>query len=147
MAVFFWKFRDIWGALSNFHQEPIEIGGLVWPTVEHFYQAMKTLDPVEREKIRNAETPYKSKLMGRFLVLRSDWESVKYNIMLTALREKFKNKRLRDLLLKTGSEEIYEDSPYDKIWGTGVLGEVGTGQNLLGNALMQIRNEINHLEG
>lgn len=72
--------------------------------------------------------------------LRPDWEDIKYGIMLTALRAKFgQSKSLGELLLETGDEELIEDSPYDYIWGCGAD---GSGQNLLGKALMEIRTEL-----
>jgi predicted NAD-dependent protein-ADP-ribosyltransferase YbiA (DUF1768 family) len=45
-------------------------------------------------------------------------------------------------LLKSGDRLIYEDSPYDTLWGTGALKSVGKGQNLLGKLLMKVRMEI-----
>jgi Xaa-Pro aminopeptidase len=56
--------------LSNFYDSPIEKDGIVYPTNEHFFQAMKTLDNEERKKIAAAETPGKAKRMGRNVKLR-----------------------------------------------------------------------------
>ena len=81
--------------------------------------------------------------MGRVVKLRPDWEDVKFQVMLDALTAKFGNSpELKELLLGTGDATIYEDSPYDKIWGTGERGGPGKGQNLLGKALMQVRQEL-----
>lgn len=147
--IFFWTQKDQYGAFSNFHPSPISIlddtvvkMGRIWPTVEHYFQAMKTLDWSEQEKIRAADSPGEAKRMGRKLTLRSDWEAVKVDVMLTALHEKFEDPTLKELLLSTEDAKIYEDSPYDMIWGTGERGAVGTGQNLLGKALMEVREAI-----
>jgi N-glycosidase YbiA len=139
--IFFWK-HPYFGGFSNFHPSIVVIDNKSWPTVEHYYQAMKSLDETEQERVRQALTPGQSKKIGQTLTLRPDWEEVKYEVMLKALRVKFERDPLRALLISTGGREIYEDSPYDKIWGTGVLGGIGTGQNLLGKALMQVRGEM-----
>src|SRR5579884_417065 len=141
--IFFWNERDKYGAFSNFHEGPYDIDGKSWPTTEHYFAAQKTMDESEREAIRKAATPLDAKRMGRVVKLRPDWDKVKYDVMLTALRAKFGNSQeLKDLLLSTEDALVYEDSPYDKVWGTGVRGGVGTGQNLLGKALMQVREEL-----
>jgi ribA/ribD-fused uncharacterized protein len=141
--IFFWNERQEYGYLSNFYDHPVEIDGRIWPTTEHYYAAMKTPDFNLQEMIRcNAETPLIAKRMGRKYPLKPDWEEVKYDVMVHALRAKFSDKTLQEKLLNTGDAEIYEDSPFDKIWGTGVKGGVGTGLNLLGKALMQVREEL-----
>lgn len=37
--------------LSNFYPTPITDNGIIYPTNEHFFQAMKTTDVEERKKI------------------------------------------------------------------------------------------------
>ena len=61
---------------------------------------------------------------------------------------KFKSdENMRNKLLNTGNSHLYEASPYDKIWGIGYAKEDAInvhhsryGQNLLGKALMLVRN-------
>ena len=143
--IFFWANEDQYGAFSNFWPGPYEIDGKSWPTTEHYFAAMKTLDEGEREDIRRAKSPGDAKKMGRVVTLRPDWEDVRYDVMLDALRAKFGNDpKLKDLLVNTDDAIIYEDSPYDKVWGTGERGGVGTGKNLLGKALMQVREELRY---
>ena len=61
--------------------------------------------------------------------------------MKKGLRAKFTQyDKLKNVLLGTGESELIEDSPNDYQWG---CGRNGTGQNLLGKALMDIRNELN----
>lgn len=140
--IFFWSTRETHGFLSNFYPSKITLSGRVWPTVEHFYQAMKTLDYGAQEFVRTSKTPGIAKRRGQQLELRKDWEDIKYKIMKMALYAKFSHDPLRFMLLETGDSEIYEDSPNDKIWGTGAKGKVGTGQNLLGKALMETRARL-----
>lgn len=140
--IFFWGSKDTFAAFSNFYPSTIEISGRTWKTVEHFYQAMKTNDVGQQKAIQDAESPGQAKRLGQKVLLRPDWEEIKQVVMLTALRVKFADEPYRSMLLSTGERPIYEDSPYDKIWGTGVRGHVGEGQNLLGKLLMRVRQEL-----
>ena len=63
--------------LSNFYDSPFVHEGITYPTNEHFFQAMKTLDQEERKKIAAAATPGQSKRLGRHVALRPDWEAIK----------------------------------------------------------------------
>ncbi len=61
--------------------------------------------------------------------------------MKKALRAKFtQHQDLKKVLLETGDAEIIENAPGDYQWG---CGRTGTGLNLLGKALMDIRGELN----
>lgn len=142
--IFFWENSDEFGCFSNFWPGPYVIDGKDWPTTEHYFAAMKTLDTEAQEKIRKAVTPGLAKKMGREVVLRDDWDQVKFEVMLTALRAKFGDGYpvLKKKLISTDDRPIYEDSPYDHVWGTGRRGSVGTGKNLLGIAIMQVREEL-----
>jgi predicted NAD-dependent protein-ADP-ribosyltransferase YbiA (DUF1768 family) len=71
--------------------------------------------------------------------MRSDWESVKEDIMYRALYFKFKNARLQRSLLDTFPSRLFEDSPRDSYWG---LGQDGKGKNRLGELLMELRQEL-----
>ncbi|MDO8803689.1 MAG: NADAR family protein [Elusimicrobiota bacterium] len=130
--------RDKYGFLSNFCLSPFEAEGLIWPTVEHFFQAMKTEDRQIQAVLAGLPTPLEAKKMGRQVQLRGDWAQVKYKVMLEALRQKFRqNPDLAAKLLATGDEELHEDSPHDKIWGWR-----DNGQDLLGKCLMRVRGEL-----
>jgi hypothetical protein len=140
--IFFWKSSDEYFVFSNFYPSKITINDKEYPTVEHYYQSMKAELEKDREYIRLSENPGEAKKRGRECKIRNDWEKIKIDVMLTALRRKYEVNELKEVLLKTGNRPIFEDSPKDRIWGTGVRGEIGTGQNLLGKALMEIREEI-----
>lgn len=141
--IFFWTQKEKYGAFSNFTKSPFILDGREWPTVEHYYQAMKSPYLMEQETIRAAKTPFEAKVMGRKVELGLMWEDTKYQVMKSALMAKFtQHENLKTLLLSTGDAEIYEDSPKDLIWGTGVRGGVGPGQNLLGKALMEVREAL-----
>lgn len=126
--------------LSNFYDSPIEKDGIVYPTNEHFFQAMKTLDDEERKRIAAAETPGKAKRMGRSVKLRPDWEQSKIQIMKEGLTLKFLcHKDLAEKLVATGDVWLIEGNWWgDTYWGVCN----GVGHNMLGNLLMEIRRDL-----
>lgn len=136
--------------LSNFHPSPIRWHGKKWATVEHAYQAMKSPSELKQEWIRFSRTPGIAKYRGRTLKkLRSDWNEVKFDLMLDLVRHKFKqNPRLAAKLLETGTRELIEGNTWnDRIWGKtrNRKGEL-VGQNWLGQILMKVRRELNQTE-
>lgn len=126
--------------LSNFYPFFItDEDYITYPTVEHYFQAMKTLDKGVRFYIAIQATPGKAKRLGRKLDLRPDWEFIKDSIMEKALRIKFSNPELRKALLNTGDEYLEEGNTWgDQYWGV----YNGVGKNTLGKLLMKIRQEI-----
>jgi ribA/ribD-fused uncharacterized protein len=79
------------------------------------------------------------------------WNNVKYSIVLNGNYNKFiQNDDLREFLISTGDKILVEASPYDKIWGIGISADnekitnplSWKGQNLLGFALMEVRDEL-----
>lgn len=74
------------------------------------------------------------------IVIRSDWDNVKCDIMRYVVYLKFStNERLRTLLLSTGNRRIIENSPRDDFWG---IGKNGNGMNMLGIILMETREKL-----
>jgi hypothetical protein len=133
------RFTGPWHGLSNFASAWVYLDGKAYPTVEHAFQAAKTLDPVERENIRLAPTPAEAKALGRAVELRPDWEDVKFSIMYELLLWKFMFEPYRSLLLSTGTAELVETNFWrDMTWG--VYG--GKGENHLGRLLMKIREGL-----
>lgn len=133
------SFEGKYAFLSNFYEHPISEGSLTFPTNEHYFQAMKTLDLTERIAIARAGTPGQSKRMGRSVKLRSDWEDIKLSVMETALRLKFADPELAVMLKATGDEELVEGNWWnDTFWGVCN----GVGENNLGKLLMKIRAEL-----
>lgn len=125
--------------LSNFWLIPIEYEGLVYPTVEHAFQAAKTTQVGFREAIRGATCPGDAKLMGRQITLRSDWEAIKLDVMYSLLCIKFDNSALRKQLLETEDATLIEGNTWnDVFWGVCN----GNGHNHLGKLLMRLRGEI-----
>ena len=125
--------------LSNFSNSKFCYEGIAYPTVEHYFQAQKTLDIKERERIAKLPTPGEAKRAGRRVKLRSDWEEVKDNVMLVGLYHKFKDPELRKKLMATGDEHLEEGNYWhDTYWGVCE----GVGENRLGQLLMAVRKGV-----
>lgn len=142
MSIKFYKTQDPYGCFSNFSRHPIFIDGAVYPTTEHYFQAQKFVGTLHCKEVCLCRTPGDAARMGRRrdLPLRKDWESVKDDIMRKAVQKKVSiYPDVLDLLLKTGTEELIEDSPVDYYWGCGAD---GSGKNMLGKILMEIRGHL-----
>jgi ribA/ribD-fused uncharacterized protein len=125
--------------LSNFYPSPVKLGGVVYSTIEHAFQAAKTLDNTARLAIRDAATPGIAKRMGRTVALRLDWEKIKVEVMEGLVRQKFRRNPFRRWLLNTGEAELIEGNHWgDRFWGVCL----GTGRNELGKVLMRVRSEL-----
>ena len=129
---------------SNFSEHPINSHGMVWPTSEHLFQALKFLptDPDWFLAINGAATPAEAKRKGRSRrhPIRDDWEESKDEIMKRILTLKVEqHEDVRDILLETGDTELIEAAPRDYYWG---VGATGTGQNKLGLLWMEVRKEL-----
>ncbi|MBV1857251.1 MAG: NADAR family protein [Nannocystaceae bacterium] len=137
----FYRSQDEYGEFTNFSRHPIELDGQIWPTTEHYFQAMKFADTALQERIQRASGPGEAARMGRrFPGLRADWETQKEAVMMNALRAKFtQHNRCRRMLLGTRDAELVEHTRNDFYWGDG--GD-GTGRNRLGVLLMRLRDEL-----
>ena len=132
--------------LSNFYPSPIAPfnDGIVYPTVEHAFQAYKTTDINKRKEIAAQPTPGKAKHLGRHVEIRDDWQEIRINVMYTALKEKFKDLELRTKLLSTGNAELIEGNTWsDNFWGDCHCPKCRDikGENNLGKLLMKIRED------
>ena len=148
MAIKFTKTNTRYGCFSNFYPCKVEYDGLVYGNSEAAWQAQKTLDMEQREKFCGY-TASGSKKMGRKVSLRPDWEEIKYKLMVDVCYAKFsQNTELGRILLSTGNEEIIENTTgwHDNIWGNCECPKCinKTGQNLLGKALMEVRNALRY---
>lgn len=144
MTIYFYNIREQYGCFSNFSPHGFVLDELYWSTSEHYFQARKFIGTPYLEKLRLVKTPKEAANMGRqrTLPLRSDWEDVKDNIMRKAVFSKFStNKDIQGILLSTGNEKLVENSPIDYYWGCGAD---GSGKNMLGIVLMEIRQQLKY---
>lgn len=140
MAIKFYRIPDNFGFCSNFARTKIFIYGHWWETVEHAYQAMKTLNVADQDAIRKAKTPKEARELGQTVQLRPDFDKVKDTIMKECVLAKFvQHQDLMMRLFSSDDEELIEDSPVDWYWG---CGKDGTGKNMLGKILMEVREEL-----
>jgi ribA/ribD-fused uncharacterized protein len=141
-------FRGRWEFLSNFYPSEVKLKGKTYPTVEHAFQAAKTLDEADRERIRLAETAGQAKAMGRKVALRSGWavgnNGIRVQVMRALLKQKFApGTELAQKLLDTEDREIVEGNTWnDTFWGVCN----GKGKNRLGELLMAIREELRNAD-
>lgn len=126
--------------LSNFWPAQVALKGFAYPTVEHAYQAAKSLSQEHRAMIRTCRTPGDAKRLGKKIVVRSDWDLVKLSVMTLLVTQKFfAHEDCRDLLLATGDAELIEGNHWgDTFWGVCR----GEGQNHLGKIIMTVRDEL-----
>ena len=139
------KFEGKYDFLSNFYPSQITIDSVSYPTVEHAFQAAKTRSFLKRIEISKLDTPREAKKVGRQVKLRSDWETIKDQVMYDCLKEKFKIKELKEKLLATGNEELIEGTTWhDNYWGNCSCEKCKNidGKNMLGKTLMKLREEL-----
>lgn len=143
--------------LSHFYASPIEVDGETWMTIEHYYQAQKSLDDAYREAIRNAQSAEFAKQLAadpgapskfsnqswfrrHACEPRQDWNDVKLDVMRQGDLAKFsQHEVLLKLLLATGDAELVEDSESEPFWG---VGHDGQGFNWAGRILMEVRAKL-----
>ncbi|MCM3884178.1 NADAR family protein [Frankia sp. R82] len=140
------EFKGTLGFLSNFARAPFTWGGRTYPTVEHAFQCMKTVDARQREWVLSAPTPTEAKARGRKVQIRDGWDEIRHQVMTEAVRAKFTNPHLANLLVETGDRLLVEGNTWhDNVWGDCFCGRpacAAEGQNHLGKILMQIRYEL-----
>ena len=123
-----------------------------------WYKAKAFGDTASQGFIERETNPKQVKELGRQVKGYNDavWAGERYNIMVRVNMWKFtQNEDLLKELLATGSKTMVEASPYDKVWGVGLLEddplildkENWEGQNLLGIALMEVRDRIRKENG
>ena len=159
--ILFYSHYSVYGYLSNFYPSKFVEDNIEYNCSEQYFMKKKQelFDPnnmVLANKILTNTNPDEIKKFGRQVKNYNDkiWNIKRYNIMKNALRLKFmQNYDIKKKLISTYPKILYEASPYDKIWGTGYNvddtlqyinqnREYIFGTNLLGKALVEIRDEF-----
>ena len=137
---FFGEYR--W--LSNFCRAEAELNGMLYPTVEHAFQAAKTLSMDERLRVQACKTPNEAKKLGRKVTLRPNWDTLRLTVMERLTYQKFfRHPGLKEKLLATGDAYLEETNTWgDRFWGVCD----GKGKNHLGKILMKVREALQPLE-
>lgn len=136
-------FKGEYAFLSNFYPCAVQYEGLNFSSVEHAYQAAKTLDIDMRSKFSNPlMTAGQAKRCGKLVNLRPDWEQIKLIVMNDLIAQKFSNynQQLKDKLIQTGDVELVEGNWWrDTFWGVYITEDKRIGENNLGKILMNRR--------
>lgn len=128
--------------MSRTSLHPFELDGQTWPTVEHYYQAMKFDNQAYRTKILNADSPEQARKLGqaRFKRKRADLKKVRTTLMTRAFYTKAKTYPIvATRLLETLEQDLVENSQFDYYWG---CGRDHRGDNHYGKVLMNVRNKL-----
>lgn len=134
-------FRGPYRFLSNFYPppSPVYLDGVAYTTVEHAYQAAKTLDTQWREWIRHSTSPGQAKRTGRKAPKRDNWDAIKVPVMEDLVQQKFEQPEMARQLLATGDAILIEGNYWgDTFWGICD----GAGANMLGRILMEVREHL-----
>lgn len=128
---------------SNLQKVTITYGGEDYPSVENYFQAMKTTDTFLRHRF-TLLTPVEALQYGKTIEVRPDWDDIQVQVMEHGLKLKFKDRKYMRMLLASGSDElIYWNSWHDSLFGVCYCRECqGIGENRLGKMLMGIRDSF-----
>lgn len=136
---------------SQWFPSTFTVDEITYPTAEHWMMAKKALlfkDTAQYQNILATPNPADAKNLGRKVqgYHEIEWSRNGLDFVVEGNKHKFsQNPDLKKFLLDTGSTVIVEASPFDKVWGIGMK-EYETdpskwkGQNLLGFALMEVRD-------
>lgn len=147
--------------LSQWYPAAFEVDGIPYPTAEHWMMACKARlfkDDEMLAEILAAPDPKTAKALGRKVASFEErvWKSHARELVTQGNLHKFgQNPELKAFLLSTGTRVFVEASPYDRIWGIGMSASHDDalnprkwrGQNLLGFALMDVRQSIRDAGG
>lgn len=125
-------------------------------TAEHLYQSFKTNKIEERLMVLSAVSAEEAREFGALVTLLDDWADFRTYVMEAVLTIKFGQREFREPLMATGKVSLVNENDYcDTFWGTCICPAheikrenqpaFGTGKNLLGILLMQIRNRFEAL--
>ena len=164
--IFFWGHQEKVGQVtkscfSQWYDSKFEEDGKEFITAEHYmmYHKAKLFgDYKASEKVLTATNPGEAKAVGREVLgfVQELWNEKRFEIVVNANLAKFsQNSELKEFLLNTGNRALVEASPLDKIWGIGLAQDNPAaenpnrwkGLNLLGFALMEVRDRLAHSAG
>jgi len=140
-----YSFTDEHEFLSSFHCPCwVILDGEKYISLEHSYQAAKTLNLVLRRQFQHILSPGEAKRIGKRLKLRKGWDHMRIDIMRQLLRQKFAPRTdLALRLLATRDAMLVEGNTWkDRFWGKIRRKGKWVGQNWLGRLLMEVRDEL-----
>lgn len=148
----FWKPADRNGFLSQWYKCSFKDSERYYNCAEQYMMAQKAIlfkNYDVLSEIMKETNPANIKKLGRKIKNfdEATWDSKKFEIVCEGNRLKFfQNPTLGKQLLGTLDAILVEASPYDHIWGIGTENYMDEnawdGENLLGQALMVVREEM-----
>lgn len=152
--------EEINGYLSNWHMSDFICDGVKFSSMEQYMMYKKAEifgDSEIAERILSTDNPGKIKSLGRSVQNYNEtvWNGVRQIVVYEGLYAKFsQDENLKAQLIATGADILAECAVSDNIWGIGLSMtdedrfdmSKWKGQNLLGFALMEVRNRINKQE-
>ncbi len=144
------------GYLSNWYLSNFVVDGVLFSSMEQYMMYKKAMcfddEKVAREILETKDVA-KIKALGRQVSNYNDsiWNGMRQIIIYEGLIAKFiQNEILKEQLKSTGDAILAECAVQDKIWGIGLSMKDSNrldidkwkGQNLLGFALMLVRNKV-----
>ena len=141
---------------SQWWESAFVVEGIEYKTAEHWMMAKKAQlfnDEIHFKKIIEVKSPAEAKKLGREVQNYNDeiWLKNRYQIVKEGNFYKFSQHHdLKEFLLNTKDRILVEASPVDAIWGIGMASDhqyinnpkKWRGLNLLGFALMEVRDEL-----
>lgn len=134
--------EDATDPLSAYSRHGFELDGETWPSVAHYFEAMKFTDTDLRKAICATDTPYAARRLARRnrRRIRDDWKTLQETYMTRGVYRKCRTSEdAAAALLDTGQRRIIETSQYDYYWG---CGRDTRGLNTYGKVLMQVRDRL-----
>ncbi len=132
-------FTDSYAFLDNRFPSPVTFDGETYLCAEAAFHASKTKDPNQRAAFRSYSGD-RARAKGSRLKPDAEWEVRKTEIMRRILEAKFsQDPDLREKLLATGQAQLICFSDKDNFWG--VNGYTRDGENMLGQLLMELREQ------
>ena len=147
-----------YGVFSQFYPCKFKYNGEYYNCAEQFMMACKARlfrDKRALNKIMKETKPGLIKRLGRTVTgfKEDEWSKVRFSIVVRGNYLKFsQNPDLARILMETGNSLLAEASPRDRVWGIGCSAAVAErsstqqqekwGMNLLGKALMKVRNRL-----
>ncbi len=144
------------GYLSNWYPSAFTWGGVRFSSMEQYMMYQKAMcfgDKVIASQILDTDDVSKIKELGRLVTGYDEnhWNGVRQIVVYEGLLAKFsQNEELKELLKSTEDAVLAECAVKDRIWGIGLSMKdpdrldhsKWNGQNLLGYALMKVRERL-----
>ena len=148
------------GWFSNWYPAVFTMDGVTYLNAEQYLMRQKALccgDEDTARRVMENPDPKTVKLLGRAITPYDEekWAAAREEIIYRGLLAKFgQNSGLKRQLLATGGAPIAECSPNDRIWGIGLALDdpryqdpgQWQGENILGRALMRVRDALAQAE-